>query len=246
MGSLAGAGAGVLGVGLGWSLSDQLLILAGPCLFVAGWLTTAMLPDRPVAIAAADDVTRRTSLLQASIILLGTIAFIDMLCEGAVADWAAVYLRGSLRTTSVIAGLGYAVYLLMMMTVRLLGNRTTTRFPAHVVLPALAGVATIGVVVGLTINSTTAVLVGFICLGAGLALVVPMVLSACGRIPNVHPGRAVATVSACGWTGFVLGPPLIGALSSMASLRLALFVLPLFTCVIAVATAGSRALRRDG
>src|ERR1700677_4040254 len=45
MGSLAGAGVGVLGVGLGWSLSEQLLIFAVPCLFVVGWLSTQMIPD---------------------------------------------------------------------------------------------------------------------------------------------------------------------------------------------------------
>jgi MFS family permease len=247
MGSLAGAGVGVIGVGVGWSLSEQLLLLAVPCLFAVGWLTTRMIPDQPVlgARTSRQAGTGRRGVLQGAIVVLGAIAFVDMLCEGAVADWAAVYLRGSLHTTAVIAGLGYAAYLLMMMTVRLAGNRLMTRFRVQCVIPLFATAATIGLAAGLTVNCPAGVLAGFTCLGAGLALVVPIVFSACGHIRDLHAGKAVATVSACGWTGFVLGPPLIGELATVTSLRTALFVLPLLTGVVAVATATATALRSE-
>ena len=247
MGSLAGAGVGVLGVGLGWSLSEQLLIFAVPCLFVVGWLSTQMIPDHQVRVESSSGLTEkaRWSLLQKAIVVLAAIAFADMFCEGAVADWTAVYLHGTLHTSAVVAGLGYAGYLLIMMTVRLLGNTVMNRFPVYLALPLLAIVGTVGLGVGLIINRPASVLVGFMCLGAGLALVVPMVFSACGHIPNVHPGTAVATVSACGWTGFVLGPPLIGAIASLTSLRTALFLLPLLTAVVVVATGFARVLRSE-
>jgi MFS family permease len=246
MGSLAGAGVGVIGVGLGWSLSEQLLIFAVPCLFVVGWLSTRMIPDDQAQVENSSGPTGkvRWSLLQKAIVVLAAIAFADMFCEGAVADWTAVYLHGTLHTSAVIAGLGYASYLLIMMTVRLLGNRVMNRFPVYLALPMLAIVGSVGLGVGLIINRPASVLVGFMCLGAGLALVVPMVFSACGHIPNVHAGTAVATVSACGWTGFVLGPPLIGGIASLTSLRTALFLLPLLTAVVVVATGTARVLRR--
>ena len=245
MGSLAGAGVGVLGVGLGWSLSEQLLIFAVPCLFAVGWLSTQMIPDDQARVESSSGlrVKVRWSLWQKSIVVLAAIAFADMFCEGAVADWTAVYLHGTLHTSVVVAGLGYAAYLLIMMTVRLLGNQVMNRFPVYVALPLLATVGAVGLAVGLIINRPASVLVGFMCLGAGLALVVPMVFSACGHIHDVHPGTAVATVSACGWTGFVLGPPLIGGLASLTSLRAALFLLPLLTAVVVAATATARVLR---
>jgi MFS family permease len=248
MGSLAGAGVGVLGVGLGWSLSEQLLIFAVPCLFVVGWLSTRMIPDDQARVESSSGPTVkvRWSLLQKAIVVLAAIAFADMFCEGAVADWTAVYLHGTLHTSVVVAGLGYAAYLLIMMTVRLLGNKVMNRFRVHLALPLLAVVGVLGLGVGLIINRPASVLVGFMCLGAGLALVVPMVFSACGHIPHVHPGTAVATVSACGWTGFVLGPPLIGGIASLTSLRTALFLLPLLTAVVVVATATARVLRSGG
>jgi MFS family permease len=247
LGSLAGAGVGVLGVGLGWSLSEQLLIFAVPFLFVVGWLSTQMIADdrNPASDQVRDPGKSRWSLLQKSIVVLAAIAFADMFCEGAVADWTAVYLHGTLHTSVVVAGLGYAAYLLIMMTVRLLGNRVMNHFRVHKALPLLAMVGTVGLGAGLIINFPVSVLVGFMCLGAGLALVVPMVFSACGHIPNVHPGTAVATVSACGWTGFVLGPPLIGGIASLTTLRTALFLLPLLTAVVAAATGTARVLRSE-
>ncbi len=244
LGSLVGAGVGALGVGLGWSLSEQLLLLAAPCLFGMGWLTTRMIPDQmPSPSNASLQGSERRGVFQGALVVLGTIAFVDMLCEGAVADWAAVYLRGPLHSVAVVAGLGYAVYLFVMMIVRLLGNRIVTRYRAHLVLPLLVAVALVGFVGGLTINRQTSVLVGFGCLGAGLALIVPTIFSACGRIRNVQAGKAVAVVSAFGWSGFVLGPPLIGGLASLTSLRTALFVLPGLMTFVAVATATASALR---
>jgi fucose permease len=247
MGSLAGAGVGVLGVGLGWSLSEQLLIFAVPCLFVVGWLSTQMIPDDHARVESSSGLTERArgGLLQKAILVLAAIAFADMLCEGAVADWTAVYLHGTLHTSVVVAGTGYAAYLLIMMTVRLLGNKVMNRFRVSVALPLLALVGMLGLGVGLIVNRPASVLVGVMCLGAGLALVIPMVFSACGYIANVHPGTAVATVSACGWTGFVVGPPLIGAIATLTTLRTALFLLPLLVAVVVVATGTARVLRDE-
>ena len=58
-----------------------------------------------------------------------------MLCEGAAADWAAVYLRNSLHALPLVAGLAYAAYALAMLTVRLTGNRLFTRFAPSRLLP---------------------------------------------------------------------------------------------------------------
>jgi fucose permease len=176
-------------------------------------------------------------------VLLGAIAFAAMLCEGATADWSAVYLSGPLHTRGAVPGLGYTVFSLAMVTVRLSGNWLLTRFRPDRLLPALALVATLGFAAALLIAQPAAALLGFGCLGAVLASVVPAVFSAVGRIPGLPPGTAVATVSACGWAGFVCGPPVIGRLSTWASLPVALGLLPLLTAFVVVGALTSRALR---
>ncbi len=245
IGTFAGAGIGALGVAVGLSLTSQQVVLGLPALMVAGWLTTRMLPDAalPPSVGAVEHRLRR---LSRPVLVLGAIAFASMLCEGASADWASVYLRGPLHTSPAIAGLGYAAFSFTMVVVRLSGNRLLMRFRPGSVLPALAAIATVGFCAGLLGNRGVAGIAGFACLGIGLALIVPTVFSAAGRLPGLSPGTAIATVSACGWLGFVCGPPLIGQLASVTSLSLALGVIPLLTTGIFLATALSPALRNPG
>ena len=246
VGSVAGAGIGALAVGAGLSLTPQLLILGTIALLGAGLLTSRMLPDaiaRPGADERPKTDTLSASRWSGGMILLGAIAFAGMLCEGASADWASVYLSGPLHATGAVPGLGYAAFALAMVTVRLSGNRLLSRFGPARLLPVLAAAATAGFAAGLAIGRPAAAIAGFVFLGIGLASVIPAVFSAAGRIAGLHPGTAVATVSACGWTGFVCGPPLIGHLASLASLSLALGLLPFLTAFVAVGTLLSRALR---
>jgi fucose permease len=177
------------------------------------------------------------------VLTLGAIAFASMLCEGASTDWASVYLRGSIHAGAAAAGLGYTGFALMMVIVRLSGNRLLSRFRRERLLPALAAVATACFTAGLLTGGSAAVIAGFGCLGIGLALVIPTVNSAAGRLPGIHSGTAIAMVSAWGWAGFVFGPPIIGQLASATSLTLALGVLPVLTACIVVATARAHALR---
>ncbi len=184
-------------------------------------------------------------MLQVELIVLGGIAFADMLCEGAAADWAAVYLRNTLHVVALVAGMGFAVYSLAMLAIRLSGNRLFTKFAPHRLLPLLAVIATLGFAGGLVIARPVSVLVGFALLGVGLGSVVPMTLRAAGVVDNVHTGRAVTLVAGCGWAGFVVGPVVIGAIASSTTLRTALFLIPVLTATVAVGTATAKAVRRS-
>jgi MFS family permease len=247
-GALIGAVTGAVAVGLGFSLSEQLLVLAAPCLLVVGWLTTKMIPDgRREGISGSSERTadRSGGVLQGAVLVLGSIAFADMLCEGAAADWAAVYLHNSLHALPLVAGLAFAVYALAMLAVRLSGNRLFTRFAVHRLLPLLAATASLGFATGLVIDRPVSVLIGFALLGAGLGCVVPLVLSAAGAVNNVDTGKAVAAVAGCGWAGYVVGPVVIGEIAATTTLQVALFVIPVLVAIVAVATGTTKAIRHQ-
>jgi MFS family permease len=246
IGALLGAVTGAVAVWLGLSLSPQLLVLAVPCLLIVGWLTTRMLPDARVDSACQSSEPtsdRHGVLLQGGVIALGGIAFADMLCEGAAADWAAVYLHNSLHAVALVAGMAFAAYALGMLAIRLSGNWLFTRFTAYRLLPLLAAVASLGFAVGLVIDEPWSVVLGFALLGVGVGGVVPMILSAAGAIGNVDTGKAVAAVAGCGWAGYVVGPVVIGAIASTTTLRTALFIIPALMAIVAIATKTTRALR---
>jgi MFS family permease len=246
IGAFVGAGIGSLAVSVGLGLSPQLLILGTIAVFGAGLLTARMLPD------AHGDLTREgpsgggspdVSRWSGAMFLLGAIAFAGMLCEGATADWSAVYLSGPLGAGGATVGFGYAAFALAMVVVRLSGNRLLDRFKPSTLLPTLAAIASIGFGGALIVGRVPAAIVGFAVLGAGVASVVPAVFSAAGRIPGLHPGTAVATAGAFGWAGFVCGPPLIGHLASATSLPVALGLIPILTAFVAVGVALSPAFR---
>ncbi|HET9896790.1 MAG TPA: MFS transporter [Streptosporangiaceae bacterium] len=245
VGSFAGAAAGAAGVAIGLSLSTQLLMLGAPCLLIAGWLTIRMLPDaRPRPDESPDRVHQRLPRAAwLAIGLLSAIAAADFLCEGAVADWAAVYLRTSLGAAPAIAALGFTIYLLTMVIVRLSGNWLLARFRAGKLLPVLTGTAAALFGAALAASQVALMLIGFAGLGIGIAVVVPVVFSAAGRVGGMNAGTAVSVVSSSGWAGLVCGPVLIGQVASVTSLRIALVLIPVLTALIAVSTATSRALR---
>ena len=62
---------------------------------------------------------------------------------------------------------------------------------------------------------------GFAVLGLGLAGVVPTLFRAGADQPGVSTGPALAAVTSFGYLGFLGGPPLIGGVAQLTSLRLA-------------------------
>ncbi|HEX4018722.1 MAG TPA: MFS transporter, partial [Frankiaceae bacterium] len=237
LGALAGAGVGALGVGIGLSLALQLLILGVAALPLVRW--SWRLPDDHAEPESADSGPRAARLpvrrWPRTVVLLAAIAFASMLCEGAAADWSAVYLRNSLGAAAVIASLGYAFFAAAMVLVRLGGDAVIARRGTSRVVSALCAAATVGFAAGLISGNTVVALIGLAMLGGGVATVVPTIFSAAGDLPGIPTSSGIAAVSACGWAGFVCGPPLIGQLASATSLPVALSVVPVLTAFIAIA-----------
>ena len=152
--------------------------------------------------------------------------------EGAAADWSAVYVDRSLAASAAIAGLAYAAFSVTMVAGRLAGDRLTERFGPAPLVRYGALVAAAGMTIALLVDTPPAALAGFAALGAGLSIVIPQVFRAAAATGDSGP--ALATVSTIGYTGFLAGPPLIGALAELTSLPAALALLPLLALAMAL------------
>jgi MFS family permease len=239
LGAFAGAGLGALGVAIAIGLTLQLLVLVVPVLVATAVLGTSMIDDRRRGPERPPPSGARPAL-SGALLLLAVTAFASMFCEAAAADWSAIYLRGTLHMSPGLAGLGFAVFSLLMVTVRLTGGRLLSHFGERRLLPRLALLAAAGFGLGLLVRSPAVALLGFGCLGAGMALVVPSAFTAAGELPGMTPGAGVAAVSACGWAGFVCAPPLIGQLAGVAGLGTALATVPVLAALIALTTSCQR------
>ena len=141
------------------------------------------------------------------------------MAEGAIGDWSTVYLRDDLAADASFAALGFAAFSLAMAAGRFLGDRMVRRWSGPGVLAAGSGIAALTLAAGLWLNNPITALVGFAAAGLGLANAVPILFTIAGKIPGVLPELAIAAVSTAGYCGFLLGPPVIGAIAdaSLAS-----------------------------
>ncbi|HKG24197.1 MAG TPA: MFS transporter [Thermomicrobiales bacterium] len=240
LGGLASSGLAVVIVGSGVGTVTH-LTFAGLVLGIAAFVATRwLLPDEGTRDGAHGPIFARPS---GPLIALGVVAFCVLLGEGAMADWSAVYLRNSLGTSAVYAAAGYAVFSSTMALGRLTGDRLTADFGPETLVRAGGAVVAIGLGLALILGRPAAALIGFACVGAGLSFMFPIVLSAAGRVRGVAPGLALAAVTSVGYTGFLAGPPLIGLVAQVTSLRIALGIVAALGALI---TALAPAVRGDG
>jgi MFS family permease len=86
-----------------------------------------------------------------------------------------------------------------------------------------------------TAGNELVALAGFAISGAGVALVAPALFARAGRM--AQPGRrgaAIATLTVFGYTGFLVGPVIVGLLSEAAGLRVAIACLGVLAIVLAI------------
>jgi len=238
LGGLAGAATGALAAAAGVDVRAQLAVVAVAAGVAALLVTRRLLPNRA---DAAPRRARREPLppgLARRLAVLGALAFACLLCEGAAADWSALYVDRSLGASAAVAALAYAAFSITMTAGRLAGDRLTERVGPVALVRRGGLVAAAGLGGALLAGAPAAALAGFACLGAGLATVIPAVFRAAGTA-TAQAGPPLAAVSTTGYLGFLAGPPLIGALAEATSLPAALALLPLLAVLLAL---GARAV----
>ena len=223
-GALAGAAAGV-------GVVPHLCTAAGVGAVVAVIDTRFLLPPSADAAPAGPMFARPTRALG----LIGLFAFCALLSEGAVNDWAAVYLDNNLDSGEGVAAGGLAAFSLTMGIGRLAGDRITQAIGAARLARGGAGLAAAGMTVALAAAHPAAAIAGFAAMGLGLAALFPLALRAAAERSGT-PGPAVAAVSGMGYVAFVAGPPLVGGLAEAMGLRSAL-ILVVALCVAAAVLA---------
>jgi MFS family permease len=165
-----------------------------------------------------------------------------MLTEGAIGDWSGIYLRHDTGASTAAAATAFTGFSLGMAVARLGGDAVNVRIGAGPLLRI--GTAIVAVALGavLLLGKTVPAVAGFALCGLGIANAVPLLFTAAGRIEP--PGPSLATVFTVGYTGFILGPPAIGALADQIGLPQTLALLLL--APTAVALLGNRAMAGAG
>jgi predicted MFS family arabinose efflux permease len=226
VGSLAGAG-----------LSAQLLATGGDfatCLTAAGaavivlgvlaWMRHSsaanlrLAPDAPPLATIGLSSAQKRHLW-----LVGGLAFLALLTEGALMDWSAIYLVGTIGASESAGAFGFALFAGMMAFGRAIGDvATRIAGPERLLRFGAASVAA-GLAAMLLFSSVTAVYVALAVCGLGISNVVPAVFSAAGRIGGDAAAVAMSRVTTLGYAGLLVGPPFIGFLAEATTLSASLW-----------------------
>ena len=152
-----------------------------------------------------------------------------MISEGAIADWTPIYLASVLGSRTGVAAAGYAVFSAAMTIGRLSGDWLTVRMVGTARLMRIGALlAAAGLSAALLIGTVPAALAGFVCVGAGFSVAVPLVFSAAGRLDSQSAGPGLAAVTTAGYLGFLAGPPIIGVVAEAFTLPLAMSIVVVF------------------
>ena len=238
LGGLAGAA--------GWSLLAPLGVPPGAHLLASAATlgTLALVASRFMLRQPREDhgTGPALSLPRGPLALLGLMAGLGLVGEGAMYDWSVLYLRQQLGAAPGVASLGYASFSGAMAAGRFGGDWVRARLQPATLLRASGLLAAAGMALALAVPHTGAALAGFALVGLGFANVVPVLFSAAGRQAGIAPAHGIAAVSAAGYFGMMAGPPIIGFIAEARSLTAGLLVVVFFAAVIA--TSARRALAR--
>lgn len=153
------------------------------------------------------------------------IAVIALLCatifltEGAMLDWSAIYLRDNAGVAQEASALGYTLFVIAMALSRLIGDRLTTRFGAVTILSLGISIILLSLIVLIIAPIPVVAYASLFMMGLGIANLVPILISAASRTNSMDGVKAITAVTTVGYGGLLLGPALIGSISSAISLQ---------------------------
>jgi len=145
-----------------------------------------------------------------AIYLVGLMALLSMIPEGAILDWAALYLKQELGTDLATAGLAFAFFSGAMALMRFAGDAVRNRFGAVATLRASSLLAAAGMLAAGLSPWPWLVIAAFAVAGLGIANMVPIAFSAGGNQPGMAPGTGMSVVTTMGYSGILLAPSAIG------------------------------------
>ncbi|MCX4677180.1 MFS transporter [Streptomyces sp. NBC_01433] len=171
--------------------------------------------DQQPAKKDTDPGRRRKLTMPARVTLwMGCAMAFGTVTEGAMNDWSALYMKDVVNAAAELAPMGIAVVSVMMVLARVFADGWRTRWGDGPIVRAGSVLAGAGLTLALLVGGVVPTLIGFACVGLGIAAVTPCIyVAAAKKGPD-----ALALVAAMGTTGLLAGPAAIGFIASASSL----------------------------
>ncbi|GLK16645.1 MFS transporter [Herbiconiux flava] len=193
----------------------------------------------PAAVRARVGALAKYGVLLALVV----IASVGAVVEDSGASWSALYLSGSLGTSAFLAGLGFVALQGMQFVGRMLGDGLVDRFGQRAVARAGGAIVLVGMGLALAFPTVWGTIAGFGLAGLGVSTLIPAAMQAADELPGFRPGTGLTIVSWLLRVGFLVSPPIVGAVADATSLRVGLLIVPI-AGLLALVFAGVLSTRR--
>jgi MFS family permease len=215
----------------------QILAVVTVAIALVGGLTVASARGRrrPTQFAADPGTASLRTPAFGTLASLAILCAIGYLIEDAAQNWSALHLERELGAGPALGGAAPGVFAGAMFIGRSLGQWLGAMFSERALLSGGAALAALGLAVLAAAPEPATALIGLAAAGAGIALVAPALYGRAGR--NAAPaerGAAIARLTVFGYTGFVVGPALIGFLAQDFGLRVGIGTLAGLAVVLAI------------
>jgi MFS family permease len=203
------------------SLAVHFAVAMGLLLLAVGYARPGLLiQDKPAepagpATAVPEEKKRRRLTLPGRLTLwLGLAMAFGTITEGAMNDWSSLYLKDVARASAGLAPMGIAVVSVTMVLARLLTDGWRSRWGDGLIVRTGSTLAALGLALALLTGGVLPALIGFACVGLGVAAVTPCVyVAAAAQGPD-----ALTLVATMGTVGLLAGPPVIGFIANASGL----------------------------
>ncbi|WP_158846309.1 MFS transporter [Saccharothrix deserti] len=251
VGGLVGSLGAAAAANAGWSLTRHLITVAVIGAVAMAWVIKAV-PGvtGDTADAPEDD---RPVLKRPLLWLLAVITLFSAIAEGATSDWSALFFVNERGLSEAAAAAAYAGFSVAMAAARMFGEPVQRRLGPYRLLAAGAVVAATGLALAVLVQAPAVGYVGFAFVGLGLAFAFPVIMDLAGEAGRRADGtggeREIGLVTTVAYTGFLIGPPMVGGIAHVSSLSVSLgfvaFVIALMVpAVLLVRRSRARELTR--
>lgn len=226
LGSMAGALTGGLIAQAGISVAAHFSVVF-TLIAIFGFAIASCLPKpAEVSVVVSEDQSAPLIRLPSkAILLLCLLPIGSMVVEGAFIDWSAVFMRSIFEASPLVIGVTYSFFAVVMAIVRLAGDNIREQYGERFIVQVSGIAATAGVVLfALSPNAMIAFAAAAIS-GMGVAIVYPLAVTAAARRPGRSSADNVASLTMISFSAFLFAPPVIGLLSELFGLRVALLLL---------------------
>lgn len=231
VGMMLGALCGSLFSELGTTLFTHFAIITVASLAIVFVARYYLIHDKP---AKRDKDTPAFRLPNKAMVSIGIIAFCCMLGEGAMADWSTNFMENIANAGQSLAPLGLSAFAMAMTIGRLLGDSARVNYGDHRLMITCGFVALGGLTLPIVFAQPLLSIAGFFIVGLGLSVIVPIAYSIAGNTRDLPPGVGLAMVTTVGYSGFLFGPPIIGFLADLFTLRYALILVGILFMIMSV------------